>query len=59
VRQLGAARDGLAIPDITDNLTERNRRALWGALNEPGGNAGTILAAFNINERSFTVTERV
>jgi hypothetical protein len=59
VRQLGAARDGLVISDIADDLAERNRRALWGALNEPGGNAGTIMAAFNINERSFTVTERV
>jgi hypothetical protein len=59
VRQLGASRDGLVIPDIADALAERNRRALWGALNEPGGNAGTIMAAFNINERSFTVTERV
>jgi hypothetical protein len=59
VRQLGAARDGLVIPDIADGLAERNRRALWGALNEPGTNAGTIMAAFNINERSFTVTERV
>jgi hypothetical protein len=59
VRQLGAARDGLVIPDIADALAERNRRALWGALNEPGGNAGTIMAAFNVSERSFTVTERV
>jgi len=59
VRQLGAARDGLVIPDIADGLAERNRRALWGALNEPGGNAGTIMAAFNINERSFLVTERL
>jgi hypothetical protein len=59
VRQLGAAGDGLVIPDIADGLAERNRRALWGALNEPGTNAGTIMVAFNINERSFTVTERV
>jgi hypothetical protein len=59
VRLLGAARDGLVIPDIADGLAERNRRALWGALNEPGGNAGTVMAAFSINERSFTVTERV
>jgi hypothetical protein len=59
VRQLGAAGDGLVIPDIADGLAERNRRALWGGLNEPGTNAGTVLAAFNINERSFTVTERV
>jgi hypothetical protein len=59
VHQLGAARDGLVIPDIADGLTERNRRALWGALNEPGGNAGTAMMAFNINERSLLVTERV
>jgi hypothetical protein len=59
VRQLGAARDGLVIPDIADGLAERNRRALWGALNEPGTNAGTVLTSFNVNERSFTVTERV
>jgi hypothetical protein len=59
VRQLGAAGDGLVIPDIADGLAERNRRALWGGLNEPGTNAGTVLASFNVNERSFTVTERV
>ena len=59
VRHLGAARDGLVIPDIADGLAERNRRALWGALNEPGGNVGTAMVAFNINERSFLVTERV
>jgi hypothetical protein len=47
------------IPDIADGLAERNRRALWGGLNEPGTNAGTVLASFNVNERSFTVTERV
>jgi hypothetical protein len=40
-------------------LAERNRRALWGALNEPGGNSGTVMVAYNINERSFLVTERI
>jgi hypothetical protein len=59
VRVLGAAGDGLVIPDIADGLAERNRRALWGALNEPGGNSGTVMTAYNINERSFLVTERI
>jgi hypothetical protein len=59
VRLLGAAGDGLVIPDIADGLAERNRRALWGALNEPGGNSGTVMTAYNINERSFLVTERI
>jgi hypothetical protein len=56
---LGAAGDGLIIPDVADGLAERNRRALWGALNEPGGNSGTVMTAYNINERSFLVTERI
>jgi hypothetical protein len=59
VRLLGAAGDGLVIPEIADGLAERNRRALWGALNEPGGNSGTVMVAYNINERRFLVTERI
>ncbi|MCA3380206.1 MAG: hypothetical protein ING08_08175 [Roseomonas sp.] len=59
VRLLGAVNDGLCIPDIADTLAERNRRAIWGAMNQPGGTAGTILSAFNISERSFTLTERL
>lgn len=59
VRMLGAAKDGLVIPDLTDGLAERNRRAIYGALNLPGGGAGTIMRAYSISERSFSVTERV
>lgn len=59
VRLLGAARDGLVIPDLADGLAERNRRAIYGALNLPGGGAGTIMRAYSISERSFSITERV
>ena len=57
--RLGAARDGLVIPDLADGLAERNRRAIYGALNLPGGGAGTIMRAYSISERSFSITERV
>ena len=59
VRLLGAARDGLVIPDLADGLAERNRRAIYGALNLPGGGAFTVMRAYSISERSFSVTERV
>lgn len=57
--RLGAAKDGLVIPDLADGLAERNRRAIYGALNLPGGGAGTIMRAYSISERSFSITERV
>jgi hypothetical protein len=59
VRLLGAAKDGLVIPDLADGLAERNRRALWGALNLTGGGTGTTMRAYSISERSFSITERV
>ena len=59
VRLLGAALDGLVIPDLADGLAERNRRALWGALNLPGGGTGTTMRAYSISERSFSITERI
>jgi hypothetical protein len=35
LRRLGAARDTLWIAELTDRLAERNRRAIWGAMNAP------------------------
>ena len=57
--RLGAARDGLVVPDLADGLAERNRRSIYGALNLPGGGVGTIMRAYSISERSFSITERV
>lgn len=59
VRLLGAAKDGLVIPDLADGLAERNRRTIYGALNLPGGGAGTTMRAYSISERSFSIAERV
>jgi hypothetical protein len=36
-RLLGAAADTLWIGDLGDNVAECNRRAIWGAVNAPGG----------------------
>jgi len=36
LRRLGAARDTLWIAELGDSMAERNRRAIWGAMNAPG-----------------------
>lgn len=59
VRLLGAARDGLVIPELNDSLAERNRRAIWGAINLPGEDAGVTRDSLPLSSRSFRVTERL
>lgn len=59
VRLLGAARDGLVIPELNDSLAERNRRAIWGAINLPGEDAGVSRDSLPLSSRSFRVTERL
>ena len=59
VRLLGAARDGLVIPELNDSLAERSRRAIWGAINLPGEDAGVTRASLPLSSRSFRVTERL
>ena len=39
LRRLGAALDMLWIAELTDSMAERNRRAIWGAMNAPGDDA--------------------
>ncbi len=39
LRRLGAARDTLWIAELGDSMPERNRRAIWGAMNAPGEEA--------------------
>jgi hypothetical protein len=39
LRRLGAARDTLWMAELTDSMAERNRRAIWGAMNAPGQDA--------------------
>jgi hypothetical protein len=40
LHRIGAAEDALWIAELGDTLAERNRRALWGAVNAPGGRSG-------------------
>ncbi|MFM7414723.1 MAG: hypothetical protein ACKO51_02855, partial [Alphaproteobacteria bacterium] len=35
LRRLGAVRDTLWLAELTDSMAERNRRAIWGAMNAP------------------------
>ena len=59
VRLLGAARDGLVIMELNDTLAERNRRAIWGAINMPGEDAAVTRDSFPLSSRAFRVVERL
>lgn len=59
VRQLGAARDALWIPELTLSRAEMNARSLWGAVNLPGQAASVARAALNVFQRSFAMVERL
>ena len=39
LRRLGAARDTFWIAELSDSMAERNRRAMWGAMNALGEDA--------------------
>jgi hypothetical protein len=55
---LGAAADGLWVPDLALSQAELNARSIWGALAQPGA---TVAArrSLPVFDRSFAVTERV
>jgi hypothetical protein len=59
VRLLGAAGDALWIAELNDTLAERNRRAIWGAVNVPGEDAAVSRDSFPLSSRAFRVTERL
>ena len=59
LRRLGAARDTLWITELSDNMAERNRRAIWGAMNAPGEDAATSRDSLLLSSRAFRVLERV
>ena len=53
VRRLGAARDTLWIAELTDTMAERNRRAIWGAMNAPGEDAAISRDNLPLASRGF------
>ncbi|MFM7612225.1 MAG: hypothetical protein ACKO9A_25535, partial [Alphaproteobacteria bacterium] len=59
VRRLGAARDTLWIAELTDSMAERNRRAIWGAMNAPGEDAAISRESLPLASRGFRMVERV
>ena len=59
LRLLGAARVTLWIAELTDRLAERNRRAIWGAMNAPGEDATTSRDSLPPASRGFRMVERV
>jgi hypothetical protein len=59
VRRLGAARDALWIPETGDTRAETNRRAIWGAVNQPGEEAATARGSFPLLNRAFRIVERL
>jgi imidazoleglycerol-phosphate dehydratase len=46
-------------PRVTDSLAERNRRALWGAMNAPGDDAAISRDSLPLASRGFRMVERV
>jgi len=59
VRRLGAARDALWIPETGDTRAETNRRAIWGAVNQPGEEAAATRGSFPQLNRAFRIVERL
>jgi hypothetical protein len=59
VRRLGAAGDALWIAELGDSMADRNRRAIWGAVNAPGEDAGISRDSLPLASRGFRMVERV
>ena len=59
LRRLGAARDALWMPETGDTRAETNRRAIWGAVNQPGEEAAAVRGSFPLLNRAFRIVERL
>ena len=59
VRALGAAGDALWIAELNDGQAERNRRAIWGAVNAPGEDAVISRDNLPLSSRAFRIQERL
>ena len=57
--RLGAARDTLWIAELTHSLAERNRCAIWSAMNTPGEDAAVSWDSLPLASRGFRVVKRV
>jgi hypothetical protein len=59
LRALGAAGDALWIAELNDGMAERNRRAIWGAVNAPGEDAAISRDNLPLSSRAFRIQERL
>jgi ParB-like chromosome segregation protein Spo0J len=59
LRRFGAARDTVWIAELGDSMAERNRRAIWGAMNAPGEDAAISRDSLPLASRGFRMVERV
>jgi hypothetical protein len=59
VAALGAAGDALWIAELNDSLAERNRRAIWGAVNTPGEDAAVTRDSLPLTSRAVRIQERL
>ena len=59
LRRLGAAGDALWVAELGDSIAERNRRAIWGAVNAQGEDAAFSRDSLPLASRSLRVVERV
>jgi hypothetical protein len=59
LRRLGAAGDALCIAELGDSMADRNRRAIWGAMNAPGEDAAISRDRLPLASRGFRMVERV
>ena len=57
--RLGAARDRLWIAELTDSIAERNRRAIWGAMDAPGEDAASGRDSLPLASRVVRMVDRV
>ena len=56
---LAGLRDALWIPETGDTHAETNRRAIWGAVNQPGEEAAAARGNFPLLSRAFRIVERL
>ena len=47
------------MPETGDTRAETNRRAIWGAVNQPGEEAAAVRGSFPLLNRAFRIVERL
>ncbi len=58
LRRLGTAGDALWIAELGNSMAERNRRAIWGAVNAPGERVNASRDSFPLAARAVRMVER-